>query len=95
MIATGGVMSITGELDGPRLKPGATLGDTGTGMLLAIRILASLYRRRDTGRRCRFGGCTPDIKPSPLLGQHTSEVLSEWLGLHVDQIDQLGRDKII
>jgi hypothetical protein len=35
----------------------------------------------------RFGGRTPDIKPPPLLGQHTSEVLSEWLGLHADQID--------
>jgi crotonobetainyl-CoA:carnitine CoA-transferase CaiB-like acyl-CoA transferase len=33
-------MSITGEPDGPPLKPG------GTGMLLAISILAALYRRR-------------------------------------------------
>jgi crotonobetainyl-CoA:carnitine CoA-transferase CaiB-like acyl-CoA transferase len=48
--ATGGVMSITGERNGPLLKPGATLGDTGTGMLLAISILAALYRRRDTGQ---------------------------------------------
>src|SRR5438128_10649989 len=48
--ATGGVMSITGEPDGPPLKPGATLGDTGTGMLLAISILSALYRRRDTGQ---------------------------------------------
>ena len=47
--ATGGVMSITGEADGPPLKPGVTLGDTGTGMLMAISILAALYRRRDTG----------------------------------------------
>src|SRR5207245_4852748 len=48
--ATGGVMSITGECDGPPLKPGATLGDTGTGMLLAISILAALYRRRGNGQ---------------------------------------------
>src|ERR1700746_2461747 len=48
--ATGGVMSITGEHNGPPLKPGATLGDTGTGMLLAISILGALYRRKETGK---------------------------------------------
>jgi crotonobetainyl-CoA:carnitine CoA-transferase CaiB-like acyl-CoA transferase len=48
--ATGGVMSITGEANGPPLKPGVTLGDTGTGMLLAISILAALYRCRETGQ---------------------------------------------
>src|SRR6476619_4240112 len=52
--ATGGVMSITGQPDVPPLKPGATLGETGTGMLLAISILAALYRRRDTGQRERI-----------------------------------------
>jgi formyl-CoA transferase len=48
--ATGGVMSITGESDGPPIKPGVTLGDTGTGMLLAISLLAALYRRSSTGQ---------------------------------------------
>jgi len=47
--ACGGPMSITGEADGPPLKPGPTIGDTGTGMLLAISILAALYRRTRTG----------------------------------------------
>ena len=48
--ACGGPMSITGEADGPPLKPGPTLGDTGTGMLLAVSILAALYRRTRTGQ---------------------------------------------
>jgi crotonobetainyl-CoA:carnitine CoA-transferase CaiB-like acyl-CoA transferase len=48
--ASGGVMSITGEADGPPVKPGSTLGDTGTGMLLAISILGALYRRKTTGQ---------------------------------------------
>ncbi len=48
--ACGGVMSITGEADQPPVKPGATIGDTGTGMLLAISILGALYRCKDTGR---------------------------------------------
>ena len=36
--------------DGRPLKPGPSLGDTGTGMLLAISILGALYRRRETGQ---------------------------------------------
>lgn len=47
--ATGGIMSITGEADGMPLKPGPTLGDTGTGMLMAISILGALYQRKETG----------------------------------------------
>jgi len=259
--ATGGVMSITGDADGPPLKPGVTLGDTGTGMLLAISLLGALYRKRETGEGerieiamqdamlqyirvalsaqatqgvaakrngakilsgfavpsgtfpcqpggpndyvyiytsrtnpqhwkrllevigrkdligdarfdtaaarlgherevdemisawtrqhdkreamrilgaagvpagavfdtmeltedadfekrgimqtmphpvagdfkmpgwpVRFGGKTPKVEPSPLLGQHTNEVLGEWLGLKADQIEQLGKDKVI
>ncbi len=48
--ACGGIMSVSGEPDGPPVKPGPTLGDTGTGMLLAISILGALYRNKNTGK---------------------------------------------
>jgi crotonobetainyl-CoA:carnitine CoA-transferase CaiB-like acyl-CoA transferase len=48
--ACSGIMSTTGELDGRPLKPGPSLGDTGTGMLLSISILGALYRRKATGQ---------------------------------------------
>ncbi|MEC7301297.1 MAG: CoA transferase [Pseudomonadota bacterium] len=46
--AAGGIMSITGEPDGRPLKPGITLGDTGTDMLMAISILGALFQKRET-----------------------------------------------
>jgi formyl-CoA transferase len=48
--ATGGVMSISGEPDGRPIKPGPTIGDTGTGMLLAISVLGALYEKKSTGK---------------------------------------------
>ena len=48
--ACGGTMSITGQTEGPPAKPGVTLGDTGTGMLMLISILGSLYKRKETGQ---------------------------------------------
>ena len=48
--ACGGLMSVTGEEDGPPCKPGATIGDTGTGMLMAVSILGAYVRRLRTGQ---------------------------------------------
>jgi formyl-CoA transferase len=52
--AVGGIMSISGSPGGPPVKPGPTLGDTGTGMLLAISILGALYEKRATGKGQRL-----------------------------------------
>jgi len=52
--ACGGVMSITGEANGPPVKPGTTLGDTGTGMLMAISVLGALFKAKATGEGSRL-----------------------------------------
>jgi formyl-CoA transferase len=52
--AAGGNMAITGEYGGRPIRPGPTLGDTGTGMLMCISIVSSLYERHTTGKGRRL-----------------------------------------
>jgi crotonobetainyl-CoA:carnitine CoA-transferase CaiB-like acyl-CoA transferase len=52
--ACGGTFSVTGDPHGPPTRPGISLGDTGTGMLLSITILGALYKRRETGQGRRL-----------------------------------------
>jgi formyl-CoA transferase len=48
--AAAGAFSVTGEPDGPPVKPGPTIADTGTGMQTALAITAAWAQRQRTGR---------------------------------------------
>ena len=50
MQGLGGIMSITGEPDGPPQKIGMALTDIGAGMLAAYGVMTALFNRERTGK---------------------------------------------
>lgn len=45
----GGIMSITGEPNGPPVRPGASIGDIAAGLYAAVGILSALHERERSG----------------------------------------------
>ena len=48
-LAAGGAYSINGEPEGPPMRPGATYGDSGTGIQMAFAIAAAYVQQQRTG----------------------------------------------
>jgi formyl-CoA transferase len=43
----------------------------------------------------RHDGAPPKLRPAPLLGEHTAEVLGTWLGLAPGEVEGLRKDGVI
>jgi formyl-CoA transferase len=43
----------------------------------------------------RFDGATAPVKPSPLLGEHTTEVFGDWLGISAGDVDGLRDEGVV
>ena len=73
--AMGGLMSITGEADGPPLKAGAAVVDLVCGLLAVIGIQAALAERARTGRGRHVEVSLMDAALMSLLNQGSAWVL--------------------
>ena len=43
----------------------------------------------------RINGRMPKVEPSPMLGQHTADVLGEWLGMNASEIEGLKGENVV
>ena len=43
----------------------------------------------------RFDCAAPPVEPSPLLGEHTTEVFGDWLGVSAGDVEGLRDDGVV
>ncbi len=43
----------------------------------------------------RFDGAPVPVKPAPLLGEHTTQVFGEWLGMSAGDVQALRADGVV
>ncbi|MFQ5691572.1 MAG: CaiB/BaiF CoA transferase family protein [Nitrospinota bacterium] len=85
--AIGGLMSITGERDGPPVKVGVAITDVSTGILAHGAILAALYARERTGKGQKIDLSLLETQVAVLINQASNHLLAgvvpqRWGSLH-------------
>ena len=87
--AAGGAFSVTGTPDGPPTRPGATFGDTGSGVHAALGILAAYIQRMKTGK-----GQVVEIAMQEIIANFMREPMSQrqW---RANPIERRGNRTIV
>lgn len=74
--AMGGMMSVTGEADGPPIKPGVAMADISTGMYACVSILMALRHAERTGEGQQIDISLLDTQIATLANQALSYLVS-------------------
>lgn len=74
--AMGGIMSVTGQPDGPPMKVGVGIADVMTGMYASTAILAALRHRDRTGQGQQIDVCLLDCQIAWLINEGTNFLVS-------------------